>query len=61
MSLIKLKSKKEPLYTTKSIVNFDEDLKETTLEPIKELKENEIFSIKSIDLRNNKKAIINIK
>ena len=28
---------------------------------IKELKENEIFSIKSIDLRNNKKAIINFK
>ena len=39
MSLLKLKSKKEPLYTSKSIVNFDEDLKETTLEPIKQFKE----------------------
>ena len=39
MSLLKLKSKKEPLYTSKSIVNFDEDLKETKLEPTKQFKE----------------------
>ena len=39
MSLIKLKSKKEPLYTSKSIVNFDEDLNETKLDTIKQLKE----------------------
>ena len=39
MSLIKLKSKKEPLYTSKSNVNFDEDLNETKLDTNKQLKE----------------------
>ena len=39
MSLLKLKSKKEPLYTSKSVENFNEDIKEETLETIKTLKE----------------------
>ena len=39
MSLLKLKSKKEPLYISKSVENFNEDIKETTLETIKTLKE----------------------
>ena len=39
MSLIKLKSKKEPLYTSKSIVNLDEDVKEKKLDKIETLKE----------------------
>ena len=47
MSLLKLKSKKEPLYSSKSIVNFDEDLKETTLEPIKQFKEKSSLIINS--------------
>ena len=38
MSLIKLKSKKEPLYTSKSNVNFDEDLNETKLDSNKQVK-----------------------
>ena len=38
MSLIKLKSKKEPLYTSKSNVNFDEDLNETQLNSNKQIK-----------------------
>ena len=37
MSLLKLKSKKEPLYISKSVENFHEDIKETTLETIKTL------------------------
>jgi len=40
MSLIRLKSKKEPLYTSKSIVNFDEDVKEKKLDTNETLKEN---------------------
>ena len=40
MSLIRLKSKKEPLYTSKSNVNFDEDVKEKKLDKIETLKEN---------------------
>ena len=40
MSLLKLKSKKEPLYTSKKIVNFDENLNETKLDTIKQLKQN---------------------
>ena len=39
MSLLKLKSKKEPLYISKSVENLHEDIKETTLETIKTLKE----------------------
>ena len=31
MSLLKLKSKKEPIYTSKSIVNYDQDLKEAKI------------------------------
>ncbi|SVD06735.1 uncharacterized protein METZ01_LOCUS359589, partial [marine metagenome] len=33
MSLLKLKSKTEPLYTSKNIINYDDDIKEETLEP----------------------------
>lgn len=37
MSLLKLKSKKEPLYISKSVENFNEDIKKaTTLETLKE-------------------------
>ena len=39
MSLIRLKSKKEPLYTSKSNVNFDKDLNETKIDTITQLKE----------------------
>ncbi len=39
MSLIKIKSKKEPLYTSKSNFNFDENLNETKLDRNKQLKD----------------------
>ena len=39
MSLLKLKSKKEPLYISKSVENFNDDIKETTSETIKTSKE----------------------
>ena len=39
MSLLKLKSKTEPLYTSKNIINYHDDIKEETLEPIKTFKE----------------------
>ena len=39
MSLLKLKSKKEPIYTSKSIVNYDQDFKEAKIDTIKQLKE----------------------
>ena len=34
MSLLKLKSKTEPLYTNKSIINYDDDLNKVIKEPI---------------------------
>ena len=40
MSLLKLKSKSEPLYTNKNINNYDENINEKIKEPIKAIKEN---------------------
>ena len=40
MSLLKLKTKKEPLYTNKSIINYDDDLNKEIKEPIKTIKIN---------------------
>ena len=40
MSLLKLKSKTETLYTNKSIINYDDDLNKETKEPIKTIKIN---------------------
>ena len=40
MSLLKLKSKTEPLYTNKSIINYDDDLNKEIKEPIKKIKIN---------------------
>ena len=40
MSLLKLKSKTEPLYTNKSIINYDDDLNKEIKEPIKPIKIN---------------------
>lgn len=40
MSLLKLRSKTEPLYTNKNIINYDENINEEIKEPIKTLKEN---------------------
>ena len=40
MSLLKLRSKTEPLYTNKKIINYDENINEEIKEPIKTLKEN---------------------
>ena len=40
MSLLKLKTKKEPLYTNKSIINYDDDLNKEIKEPIKTIKTN---------------------
>ena len=40
MSLLKLKSKTEPLYTNKSIINHDDDFNKETKEPIKTIKIN---------------------
>ena len=40
MSLLKLKSKTEPLYTNKSIINHDDDHNKETKEPIKTIKIN---------------------
>ena len=40
MSLLKLKSKTEPLYTNKSIINYDDDLNKENKEPIKTIKIN---------------------
>lgn len=40
MSLLKLRSKTEPLYTNKNIINYDEKINEEIKEPIKTLKEN---------------------
>ena len=40
MSLLKLKSKTEPLYTNKSIINYDDNLNKEIKEPIKTIKIN---------------------
>ena len=40
MSLLKLKSKTEPLYTNKSIINHDDKFNEKIKEPIKTIKVN---------------------
>ena len=40
MSLLKLRSKTEPLYANKNIINYDENINEEIKEPIKTLKEN---------------------
>ena len=40
MSLLKLRSKTEPLYTNKNIINYDENITEEIKEPIKTIKEN---------------------
>ena len=37
MSLLKLKSKTEPLYTNKNILNYDDDLDKEIKEPIKKI------------------------
>ena len=40
MSLLKLKSKTEPLHKKKNIINYDDDLIKEIKEPIKTIKEN---------------------
>ena len=40
MSLLKLKSKTEPLYTNKKIINYDEKINKEIIEPTKTIKEN---------------------
>jgi len=40
MSLLKLKSKTEPLHKNKNIINYDDDLIKEIKEPIKTIKEN---------------------
>ena len=40
MSLLKLKSKTEPLYTNKNLINYDDDLNKEIKEPIKTIKIN---------------------
>ena len=40
MSLLKLKSKTEPLYTNKKIINYDENINKEIIEPTKKIKEN---------------------
>ena len=40
MSLLKLKSKTEPLYTNKKIINYDEKINTEIIEPTKIIKEN---------------------
>ena len=40
MSLLKLKSKTEPLHTNKSIINYDDDLNKEIKEPTKTIKIN---------------------
>jgi len=39
MSLLKLKSKTEPLYKSKTIINYEDDVKKESLNPINSLKE----------------------
>ena len=45
MSLLKLKSKTEPLYTNKNIINYNEDINKEVTEPIKKIKENSTLII----------------
>ena len=45
MSLLKLKSKTEPLYTNKNIINYNEDINKEITEPIKNIKENSTLII----------------
>ncbi len=40
MSLLKLKTKTEPLYTNKNLINYDDDLNKEIKEPIKTIKIN---------------------
>jgi len=40
MSLLKLKSKTEPLYTNKNVNNYDENINKQIIEPTKKIKEN---------------------
>ena len=40
MSLLKLKSKTEPQYTNKKIINYDEKINKEIIEPSKTIKEN---------------------
>lgn len=39
MSLLKLRSKTEPLYTNKNIINYDENINKDIIEPTKTIKE----------------------
>ena len=39
MSLLKLRSKTEPLYTNKNIINYDENINKDIIEPTKKIKE----------------------
>ena len=45
MSLLKLKSKTEPLYTNKNTINYNEDINKEIPEPIKKIKENSTLII----------------
>lgn len=45
MSLLKLNSKKEPLYTNKNIIKYNEDINKEITEPIKKIKENSTLII----------------
>ena len=45
MSLLKLKSKTEPLYTNKNIINYNEDINKEITEPINKIKENSTLII----------------
>ena len=47
MSLLKLKSKTEPLYTNKNNINYDDDSNKQINEPIKTLKENRGLRIRT--------------
>tara|TARA_B100000965_G_scaffold367913_1_gene354226 strand:- start:578 stop:1048 length:471 start_codon:yes stop_codon:yes gene_type:complete len=45
MSLLKLKSRTEPLYTNKNIITYNEDINKEITEPIKKIKENSTLII----------------
>ena len=45
MSLLKLKSKNEPLYTNKKIINYDEKINKEIIESTKTIKENSCLII----------------
>ena len=38
MSLLKLKTKKEPLHKTKNIINYDNNVRNDIVEPIEQIK-----------------------